>query len=64
MGDAVEEIGSQKIYGYALFMEEKGMVMNYSHEDFSNDVAGRYFHHGRFVHCMYEAVTDLSTVTV
>ena len=64
MGDAVEEIDSLKIYSYALFMEEKEMVMNYSHEDFRNDVVGRYFHHGRFIQCMCEAVADLSIVTV
>lgn len=47
LGDCVVGIDSQKVYGYALFKNGKDAVVEYPMEGYSEDVAGRSFHHGR-----------------
>lgn len=37
------------MFGYALFMGDKEMSVKYPLEDFSEDVAGRCFHHGELL---------------
>mmetsp|Transcript_26909 Transcript_26909/g.58754 ORF Transcript_26909/g.58754 Transcript_26909/m.58754 type:complete len:505 (-) Transcript_26909:910-2424(-) len=49
MEDCVNEIDAQKVYGYALFKNGKSAVVKYPIEGLPLDVAGRSFHHGRFI---------------
>ncbi|KZV29906.1 squalene epoxidase 3 [Dorcoceras hygrometricum] len=52
--DCVENIGAQRVLGYALFKDGKNTKLSYPLENFHSDVAGRSFHNGRFVQKMRE----------
>mmetsp|Transcript_3063 Transcript_3063/g.7681 ORF Transcript_3063/g.7681 Transcript_3063/m.7681 type:complete len:513 (-) Transcript_3063:644-2182(-) len=64
LASAVDGIDSQKVYGYALFKNNKCAAVKYPVEGFSEDVAGRSFHHGRFVQRMRQAAVQQKTVTM
>ncbi|KAF5835297.1 SE-domain-containing protein [Dunaliella salina] len=49
MEDCVTDIDSQKVYGYALIKNGQCVKLGYPMEGYTDDVAGRSFHHGRFV---------------
>lgn len=54
VSDCVEDIDAQKVFGYALFKDDKSTSLAYPLEKFTRDVAGRSFHNGRFVQRMRE----------
>ncbi|KAL6620730.1 hypothetical protein ACP70R_035869 [Stipagrostis hirtigluma subsp. patula] len=60
--DCVEEIDAQRLIGYALFNDGKGIQLRYPLEKFHSDVAGRSFHNGRFVQKMREKASSLPNV--
>lgn len=64
LASAVDEIDSQKVYGYALFKNGKRAAIKYPTEGFSEDVAGRSFHHGRFVQRMRMAAAEQKLLTM
>lgn len=49
LADCVENIDSCKVYGYALFKGGHVSCVKYPTEHYAFEVAGRSFHHGRFV---------------
>lgn len=63
LADATDEIDSQRVIGYALFKDGHHAVVKYPTEGFAEDVAGRSFHHGRFVQKMRLAVSKAPNVT-
>ncbi|KVI10870.1 hypothetical protein Ccrd_010728, partial [Cynara cardunculus var. scolymus] len=63
--DCVENIDAQKVFGYALFKEDKSTRLAYPLEKFTRDVSGRSFHNGRFVQRMREkAATVPNSLTI
>ncbi|XP_062082595.1 squalene monooxygenase SE1-like [Humulus lupulus] len=60
--DCVSEIDAQKVFGYALYKEGKSSKLPYPLENFHPDVAGRSFHHGRFIQKLREKVAFLPNV--
>ncbi|KAG1670295.1 hypothetical protein FOA52_003645 [Chlamydomonas sp. UWO 241] len=64
LADAVNEIDSQKVYGYAMFKNGVSACVKYPMEGYSADVAGRSFHHGRFVQRMRHACQNVPAITM
>mmetsp|Transcript_26726 Transcript_26726/g.79385 ORF Transcript_26726/g.79385 Transcript_26726/m.79385 type:complete len:506 (-) Transcript_26726:263-1780(-) len=64
LADATDEIDSQKVYGYAMFKNGNKAVVKYPMEGYSSDVAGRSFHHGRFVQRMRLACAKAPNITM
>nr|DAD41592.1 TPA_asm: hypothetical protein HUJ06_015915 [Nelumbo nucifera] len=62
MKDCVEEIDSQRVFGYALFKDGKSTRLSYPLEKFHADVSGRSFHHGRFIQRLREKAASLPNV--
>ncbi|CAI9765439.1 unnamed protein product [Fraxinus pennsylvanica] len=62
MEDCVIGIDSQKVYGYALYIEGKYARLSYPLEEFNSDVSGRSFHHGRFIQRLREKAASLPNV--
>ncbi|KAL5988309.1 Squalene monooxygenase SE2 [Asimina triloba] len=60
--DCLEEIDAQRVIGYALFKDGKSTKVSYPLGRFHADVAGRSFHHGRFVQRMREKAASLPNV--
>lgn len=60
--DCVEEIDSQRVFGYALFKDGKSTRLAYPLEKFHSDVSGRSFHNGRFVQRLREKAASLPNV--
>ncbi|KAG2429450.1 hypothetical protein HYH02_014032 [Chlamydomonas schloesseri] len=60
----VEGIDAVKVHGYALFKGERQAVVRYPVEGYSADVAGRSFHHGRFIQKLRAAAASCPSVTV
>ncbi|XP_024966404.1 squalene monooxygenase-like [Cynara cardunculus var. scolymus] len=60
--DCVENIDAQKVFGYALFKEDKSTRLAYPLEKFTRDVSGRSFHNGRFVQRMREKAATVPNV--
>ncbi|KAL5855220.1 hypothetical protein ACOSQ3_005052 [Xanthoceras sorbifolium] len=60
--DCVGDIDAQSVYGYALFMDGKTIKLSYPLEKFNSEVAGRSFHHGRFIQRMREKAASLPNV--
>ncbi|KAG2422456.1 hypothetical protein HXX76_016026 [Chlamydomonas incerta] len=60
----VEGIDAIKVHGYALFMGGQKAVVGYPMEGYSADVAGRSFHHGRFIQKLRGAAASCPSVTV
>lgn len=61
---AVEGIDSQIVHGYAIFKQGRVATIKYPTEGQHEDVAGRSFHHGRFVQKLREAAASLPNVTL
>ncbi|KAI8470182.1 MAG: SE-domain-containing protein [Monoraphidium minutum] len=61
--DCTEEIDSQKVYGYALYKAGRYACIKYPMDGYSPDVAGRSFHHGRFVQRLRYAAAGMPGVT-
>lgn len=65
LGDCVEEIDAQMVHGYAIFKEDSIATVKYPLESHhSQDVAGRSFHHGRFVQRLRQAASNQENVTL
>ncbi|KAG6502479.1 squalene monooxygenase SE1-like [Zingiber officinale] len=60
--DCVEDIDAQRVLGYALFKDGRNTKLAYPLEKFHSDVAGRSFHHGRFIQRMREKAASLPNV--
>ncbi|KAG5230481.1 squalene monooxygenase [Salix suchowensis] len=60
--DCVSDIDAQRVFGYAIFKDGKSAKLPYPLENFPSDVAGRSFHHGRFIQKMREKAATLSNV--
>lgn len=60
--DCVNEIDAKKVYGYALYKDGKDTRLSYPLEKFHKDVAGRSFHHGRFIKRLREKAASLPNV--
>nr|ANG59903.1 squalene epoxidase 2 [Alisma plantago-aquatica subsp. orientale] len=60
--DCVEEIDAQRVHGYALFKDGRNTKVAYPLESFDSDVAGRSFHHGRFIQRLREKAASLPNV--
>ncbi|KXZ44567.1 hypothetical protein GPECTOR_65g185 [Gonium pectorale] len=60
----VDGIDSIKVYGYALFKGGNQAVVHYPIEGYSADVAGRSFHHGRFIQKLRQAAVSCPSVTM
>lgn len=56
--------GCLQVYGYALFKAGKWAGVEYPKEGFAEDVAGRSFHHGRFVQRLRMAAAAMPSVTM
>ncbi|KAL4422281.1 hypothetical protein ABPG75_008478 [Micractinium tetrahymenae] len=57
-------IDSQKVHGYCLFKDGREAKVAYPTEGFDDDIAGRSFHHGRFVQKLRQAAASQPSVTV
>lgn len=57
--DCVNGIDAQKVLGYTLCRDGKCIKLPYPLESFHFDVAGRSFHHGRFVQKLREKAASL-----
>jgi hypothetical protein len=53
-----------QVYGYALYKSGKYACVKYPMEGYSEDVAGRSFHHGRFVQRLRYKAAAVDRVTV
>ncbi|KAG0464889.1 hypothetical protein HPP92_019053 [Vanilla planifolia] len=60
--DCVEEIDAQRVVGYALFKDGQNTKLSYPLEKYGSNVAGRSFHHGRFVQKMRQKAISLPNV--
>ncbi|XP_027179092.1 squalene epoxidase 3-like isoform X1 [Coffea eugenioides] len=60
--DCVVHIDAQRVLGYALFKDGRSTRVSYPLENFHSDVAGRSFHHGRFIQRMREKAASLANV--
>nr|XP_027074161.1 squalene monooxygenase-like [Coffea arabica] len=60
--DCVVNIDAQRVLGYALFKDGRSTRVSYPLENFHSDVAGRSFHHGRFIQRMREKAASLANV--
>ena len=60
----VDGIDSQKVYGYCMFKNGEEAKVGYPLKGMGEDVAGRSFHHGRFVQKLRQAASACPTVTV
>ena len=58
--DSVSDIDAQRVLGYAIFKDGKSTKLSYPLENFPSDVAGRSFHHGRFIQKTREKAATLS----
>ncbi|GBG66439.1 hypothetical protein CBR_g61482 [Chara braunii] len=66
MEDSVEGIDSQMVYGYALLKDGREAKVGYPlpRETYGKDVAGRSFHHGRFIQRLRAKAASVPLVTV
>ncbi len=60
----VDGIDAQQVYGYCMFKGGKQAKVAYPVEGYSEDVAGRSFHNGRFVQRLRQAASAQASVTV
>ncbi|KAA8545716.1 hypothetical protein F0562_020832 [Nyssa sinensis] len=60
----LEDFDAQQVFGYALFKDGKNTTLSYPLENFHSDVAGRSFHHGRFIQRMQEKAASLSNLSL
>ncbi|PRW45481.1 arginine--tRNA chloroplastic mitochondrial-like isoform X2 isoform B [Chlorella sorokiniana] len=59
-----EGIGAQKVKGYCMFKEGREAKVDYPTEGLGDDIAGRSFHHGRFVQKLRQSAASQKSVTV
>lgn len=59
-----EGIDAQRVVGYALFKDGKSTCVKYPMEGFEEDVAGRSFHHGRFIQKLRHAAAAHPSVVM
>jgi len=59
LSNSVDQIDTQRVLGYVLFMDGKKTKLPYPLEKFHAEVAGRSFHDGRFIQMMREKVVAL-----
>ncbi|XP_073030468.1 squalene epoxidase 3-like [Primulina eburnea] len=62
MEECVSGIDSQQVYGYVLYKEGKYAKLTYPLQEFSSDVSGRSFHHGRFIQKLRQKAASLPNV--
>ncbi|XP_073124406.1 squalene epoxidase 3-like [Henckelia pumila] len=62
MEECVSGIDSQQVYGYVLYKEGKYAKLTYPLQEFSSDVSGRSFHHGRFIQRLRHKAASLPNV--
>lgn len=62
MEECVSGIDSQQVYGYVLYKEGKYAKLTYPLQEFSSDVSGRSFHHGRFIQRLRQKAASLPNV--
>ncbi|XP_075478597.1 squalene monooxygenase SE1-like [Primulina tabacum] len=62
MEECVSGIDSQQVYGYVLYKEGKYAKLSYPLQEFSSDVSGRSFHHGRFIQRLRQKAASLPNV--
>ncbi|XP_057783216.1 squalene epoxidase 3-like [Salvia miltiorrhiza] len=62
MEECVSGIDSQQVYGYALYKEGKYAKLTYPLQEYSSDVSGRSFHHGRFIQSLRRKAASLPNV--
>ncbi|GMN52444.1 hypothetical protein TIFTF001_021605 [Ficus carica] len=60
--DCVKEIDAQRVYGYALYKDGTSSKLPYPLENLHPDVAGRSFHHGRFIQKLRRKAASLPSV--
>ena len=60
----VEDIDAQKVFGYCMFKGGEEAKVGYPLDGMGKDVAGRSFHHGRFIQKLRQAVYACPDVTV
>ncbi len=60
----VDGIDSQKVYGYCMFKNGEEAKVGYPLKGMGDDVAGRSFHHGRFVQRLRQSAANCSSLTV
>lgn len=60
----VDGIDAQRVYGYCMFKGGREAKVAYPVEGYSDDVAGRSFHNGRFVQRLRQAAAAQPTVSV
>jgi squalene monooxygenase len=60
----VDDIDSQKVYGYCMFKNGEEAKVGYPLQGMGDDVAGRSFHHGRFVQRLRQTAASCPNVTV
>ena len=53
-----------QVFGYALYKNGEFACVKYPMEGYAHDVAGRSFHHGRFVQRLRQAAASSPGVTV
>ena len=63
LAHTLEGIDAQKVRGYCMFKGGNEAKVAYPTEGMGDDVAGRSFHHGRFVQRLRQAAVDLPTVS-
>ncbi|WIA08305.1 hypothetical protein OEZ85_007748 [Tetradesmus obliquus] len=61
--DTTDGIDSVKVHGYAIYKDGKYAAVRYPTEGYSADVAGRSFHHGRFVQKLRLRAASQQSVT-
>ncbi|KZV30171.1 squalene monooxygenase [Dorcoceras hygrometricum] len=62
MEECVSGIDSQQVYGYVLYKEGKYAKLTYPLQEFSSDISGRSFHHGRFIQRLRQKAASLPNV--
>ncbi|XP_071688940.1 squalene monooxygenase SE1-like [Rutidosis leptorrhynchoides] len=64
LADCVEEIEAQRVSGYAIYLNDKNIRLDYPLENFPFRVCGKSFHNGRFVQRMRNKASSLSNVKI
>ena len=59
IADSVTEIDAQQVLGYVVYKDGKHTIASYPLKDFHSDVAGKSFHHGRFIQRMRKKAASL-----
>ncbi|KAL3848997.1 hypothetical protein ACJIZ3_010879 [Penstemon smallii] len=62
--DCVKEIDAQRVLGFVMNKDGKSVRLPYPLEKYDSDVAGRCFHHARFVQKLREKASSLPNVVM